>query len=611
MHPDLIDTPPPNLRESQLERQAARLEQRLAALQALSQRYSWVRLAILVTGGLLTWQAARLGTAWAWGALLAALAVLILVAAFHRRLENWIERLRLWRLIKLGHLQRLRLEWTTIPLPPQPAGVERPPLDVDLDLTGPRSLHHLLDTAISQEGSTLLADWLVRAQPDPEEIASRQALVRELAPLVNFRDRLQLASRLASKEHLQSQVMLKWLEEELPIGRLRLLLPVAAIWTSLNAALVLLSASGQLPSYWILSTTLYLGFYFLNIGRYLPFLEAASEMERELGKLAPILRLLETQSLHGKPRLRALLAPFQQPDTRPSTRLKRIRWITAGVGLRMNPVAGLLLNLVLPWDFFFAFLSANSREELKRALPAWLDALHIVEAVGSLANFSYLNPNFTYPQVNRNAQPVFTARGMGHPLLLNSARVCNDFDASELGQVIVITGSNMAGKSTFIKTIGVNLRLAYAGAPVAAEHLVTRPVRLYSCIRISDSIADGYSYFYAEVQRIKGLLEALDEPGPPVLYLIDEIFRGTNNRERLEGSRAVLNALIGKNALGFLATHDLELASLAERHPEVRNFHFLDEVRDGQLFFDYKIRPGPCPTSNALKIMRLEGLPVD
>jgi DNA mismatch repair ATPase MutS len=178
-----------------------------------------------------------------------------------------------------------------------------------------------------------------------------------------------------------------------------------------------------------------------------------------------------------------------------------------------------------------------------------------------------------------------------------------------LGQVALITGSNMAGKSTFIKTIGVNLCLAYAGGPVDAASFHALPFRLHTCIRISDSLTDGFSYFYAEVKCLRRLMDELADESMPLLYLIDEIFRGTNNRERLIGSRAYLRTIAGMRGIGFVATHDLELTSLAEENQLVSNYHFRDAVEAGRLVFDYKIRPGPSPTTNALKIMVMEGLP--
>jgi DNA mismatch repair ATPase MutS len=180
-----------------------------------------------------------------------------------------------------------------------------------------------------------------------------------------------------------------------------------------------------------------------------------------------------------------------------------------------------------------------------------------------------------------------------------------------MGQINLITGSNMSGKSTFLRTVGLNLVLAYAGGPVNAEQLVTAPFRLVSCIRISDSVIDGISYFYAEVKCLKALLEELAHDDPrPVFYFIDEIFRGTNNRERLLGSRAYIRALVDQAGIGLIATHDLELVQLADEMPVVSNYHFTDAVEDGRMIFDFTIRPGPSPTTNALKIMRLEGLPV-
>ena len=184
----------------------------------------------------------------------------------------------------------------------------------------------------------------------------------------------------------------------------------------------------------------------------------------------------------------------------------------------------------------------------------------------------------------------------------------NDFAIERIGEAALITGSNMSGKSSFLRTVGVNLCLAYAGAPVCATRLETHLFRLYTSILVSDSLADGFSYFYAEVRRLRGLLTALEEDTPlPLFFLIDEIFRGTNNQERLIGSRSYVHALVGKHGVGLISTHDLELTVL----PGLINYHFEDQVVDGEMSFDYRIRSGASPTTNALKIMRLAGLPVN
>jgi DNA mismatch repair ATPase MutS len=255
------------------------------------------------------------------------------------------------------------------------------------------------------------------------------------------------------------------------------------------------------------------------------------------------------------------------------------------------------------------------KQQLAEQVPLWAEVWFDLEALNSLANFAYLNPGYTFPeiQVDKACEPfgAFQAQDLGHPLIPDEERVCNDFGVPELGRVTLITGSNMTGKSVFLKTVGVNLALAYAGGPVNAGYLETAVFRMYTSMKVSDSVTAGISYFYAEVRRLKSLLAALEgDHSLPLAFFIDEIFRGTNNRERLIGSRAYVRSLVGKRGIGFIATHDLELASLADQISEVANHHFRDHFADGRMVFDYTIRPGPCPTTNALKIMQLEGLPV-
>ena len=181
-----------------------------------------------------------------------------------------------------------------------------------------------------------------------------------------------------------------------------------------------------------------------------------------------------------------------------------------------------------------------------------------------------------------------------------------------LGRIFLVTGSNMSGKSTFLRTIGINTCLAQAGAPVCARSFRWSLVRMATCIRVDDSLDSGLSFFYAEVKRLKTILDnTQDSQGPPVLWLIDEVFKGTNNRERLMGGRALIAALAGGNGFGLVTTHDLELAELEQLLPGITNIHFQESVFEGALHFDYRLRPGPCPTTNALRIMALEGLPVE
>ncbi len=206
---------------------------------------------------------------------------------------------------------------------------------------------------------------------------------------------------------------------------------------------------------------------------------------------------------------------------------------------------------------------------------------------------------------------MFRGKALGHPLIKKENKICNDFIFNTNGEISIVTGSNMSGKSTFIRTLGINLSLAYAGSVVSAESLNVSLFRLYTCIKVSDSVIDGISYFYAEVKRLKELLDEIETSGFPVFFLIDEIFRGTNNVERLKGSSAFIKKLAETNAVGVLATHDLELVKLADVISKVKNYHFKEEIKNNKMFFDYILNEGPCPTTNALKIMKLEGLPIE
>lgn len=613
------------------------LEKRLARLIALDRRFSWYRLGVLLLG--LTAVAAvdiLFGTPAIRWALIASALAFLGVVALNRRVEAGIRRFSIWRELRLSQLARLRLDWEQIPLPAAINSENRSSLDIDLDLTGSRSLHHLLDTSVSEEGSWELASWLAAGVPDVTQVRERQATVRELARLPRFRDRLQLCFRLvargepASRWRLKGERLLKWLEIDIPQPRLVRLMWTGILLTGLDAVLFVLNITGYLPAYWPFTLALYAIFYFSNAGALGEFLESLVEMDGELDKFNPLLRYLESFPYGKNAHLATLCAPFRDPADLPSRWLRRVKWVTAGIGLRANPLLGFGLNAILPWDFTFAVLAGRLRQGAGEKLKLWLDTWYRLDALISLANFAALNPETAYPEIDPGSgfnpemginpgsgnsprgEPVFTARDLAHPLIPAERRTGNDFTIASLGEVIVITGSNMAGKSTFLKTVGINLCLAYAGGPVAAASLRSLPFRLHTCMRITDSIADGFSYFYAEVKCLRRLLDRLRSDEPlPLLYLIDEIFRGTNNRERLAGSQAYTRTLVGARGAGLIATHDLELAGLAAQSESIRNYHFQDSVEAGQLAFDYLLRPGASTTTNALRIMEMEGLPVD
>lgn len=601
-------------RVTALENEIRRLDIKLKVLEKKHKNWSWWRLIVFISGVLLTYLVANfVGAFWGVMILVGFLVTFSLVIARHRSLARWMDTFRIWKEMRHLQISKIKLNWNSIPNPSQPdLEPKSTTLAFDLDLVGDRSIHKLIDRNISREGSQLLADWLTQVSPDIDEILVRQQLIKELRQMTRFRDRLYLNFKLVSDEPLKGSHLLKWLITDVPTNRLMILVWLSSFFCLVNVILFGLNLAGLIPAIWPVTFLLYLAFYFSNIGFLTPFLDSMAELDQELEKFRSLLNFLEFYPFQPGSQISHECLIFRNNIQPPSAMLRKIRLVTAAVGARMNPILGLLINLFSPWDFFFAFMAGKLKKQAGVTIPEWLETWTRLEVLVNLADYAFINPGFTFPKIIKDSSVALQAKDLGHPLISSEDRICNDFLISKTGSVILITGSNMSGKSTFIKTIGINLSLAYAGSPVNASSLQTLPFRLHTCIRINDSITDGYSYFYAEVKCLKCLLDEIStEDAPPLLYLIDEIFRGTNNRERYLGSLAFIRALAGKNGVGLIATHDLDLAKLSEQDQSITNYHFSDAIIDNRLSFDYKIMPGPSQTTNALRIMDLEGLPVN
>lgn len=542
-------------------------------------------------------------------------AVFLVVAGYHNRLESRIHRLQQWQRIKQINLARIRLDWEQIPESVHAIPTEHP-YAKDLDLIGPHSLLQLLDTTVSTNGRERLADWLLIQPPDARAWAERQALIRELAPRSRFRERLILTARLLDEQEINGQRLIAVLQHQHHIPHLRLLLAVQGLLALTTAALGLAALLNWLPGYWMFSFGLYALIYLLtDQGEEL--LEHAVGLHHEVEKFGTVLGYVERYARRAGTALASTCHPLTETAASPSALIRQVARALYGISVKAHPLVHLLCNAVAPWDLFFAFRLQHVQQRVRAHLPAWLDRLAEVEAASALAAFADLHPSYVWPSPRvtdsreNGAGPSYTACALGHPLLPASQRVTNDFALEGLGRILLLTGSNMSGKSTFLRTVGVNLCLAQAGAPVSATSFEWSWSRLACCIRIDDSLEAGLSFFYAEVKRLKAILDAAQErTGPPVLFLIDEIFKGTNNRERLIGSRAYIASLAGGHGFGLITTHDLELTDLEKSTPSLANAHFQETVAAGALQFDYRLRPGPCPTTNALRIMELEGLPV-
>ncbi len=600
-----------------IEKHIERLSARQQRLQEINDRFVRLRLAVFIAGISISGAVFLFaGPALFWAPFVAAIVVFVGLVVLHQRVMLSSRQNATWLRHQQAQVARARLDWPHIPPYVQEQITSEHPFAADLNLLGDRSLHQLLNTATTAEGAGRLAEWLTATNPRAEVIAQRQELVRELIPLSHFRDRLVLYGLLPVADEAppwhSSEIITHLMPgpDSQPLQRALIASSILALCT---IVLFILNLQGVLAAWWSISWVLYVVLFVLHAGHIRELFSATYEAHTSLQGLSAVFRFLEKWSYTGTPHLRDLCRPFLHPSHRPSGLLRKLSFILAGASLQQNIFLWLPVNLVVPWDLFFALLLRQSQQELYQQLPAWLDTWHELEALCSLANYAYLNPTATMPVLLPNDAPgaPFNARAIGHPLIPDTTRICNDVTIPAVGGMMLLTGSNMSGKSSFLRTLGVNLSLAYAGGPVCATHLETRLFRLYTCIAVSDSVVDGISYFYAEVKRLKRLLDALQTTDErPLFFLIDEIFRATNNRERLIGSRAYVRALAGRHGVGVISTHDLELTRLEGEIPQLANFHFREHVQENRLVFDYLLRPGPSPSTNALHIMRQEGLPV-
>ncbi|MCB8926394.1 MAG: hypothetical protein H6652_12295 [Ardenticatenaceae bacterium] len=601
-----------------LKYQTERLQRRLTGLRQRSDQLSRWRLFLFIGGVLLgvvaffQWGP----VVWLWVTAVSLIPFFVSVV-IHRRVDTAVTRTTIWYEMKQAHVARMTLAWDALPFSqtfPVPADH---PFAIDIDVVGEFSLHRLLDTAVSREGSQRLHQWLLETAPDAAAVQERQQRVRELAKQTRFQERLALQATLAvdnSSEQWAGQELLNWLQAGSGEKSLRPLLIGLSALAVVNWLLFAGYQLGGWPPLWIGSGLLY-GVLFITLGfqRTATLFNDVMFLSDRLRVLNGVFRFLEQTRFRQMPQVQALCQPFLAAEERPSAHISRIQRVVTGVGLRQNWLLGFVLNALLPWDVYFAHRLDQCRADLADQLPRWLDIWFELEATSSLATFAYLNPGeCVWPTLDAAASPHFEAEKLGHPLIPSDQRVCNDVQLNNQQAIYLITGSNMAGKSSFLRTIGVNLVLAYAGGPTVAQTFSASWLRLFATIRVADSLSDGFSFFYAEVRRLSQLLTALRDDGErPLLFLIDEIFRGTNNRERLIGSRAYIQALTQASGLGAIATHDLELVQLAEETDKLVNVHFRDDVVNGRMAFDYKLHSGPCPTTNALKIMELAGLPID
>lgn len=552
------------------------------------------------------------------GVYLSMLGMLIISFLFlvdrHRRVNHSLEKFEHLRDIKHEHIARIELNWKRISYNDIEIDVKNHPFANDLDILGPHSLFHLINTSIYTESAQKLVEWFLSTSPIKEDVRKRQQQVKELSVLSGFRDKLRVVG-LFSKSHTSgkdwsNKQMLNWLRMPTITG-FKLPLIILSVLSVVNLILVVLTTIELVnPLFLMVSLIVYLVVYKLNDQKFMGMFDATYQIEKILNRFKAILFQIEGFTPRIGSELDELLKAYHDEEVRPSRLIKKAQNLMSRAALQANQLVWMIVNFAIPWDLYHAMKVEQLKEELEPKLTVWLDVFYEFEALNSLANFAMLNPDFVNSNFELDNNTLFEATNLGHPLLSSSQRITNDFKVEKGRDLFLITGSNMAGKSTFLRTVGINLILAYSGAPVCATSFNTSFFRVFSSINITDSLDDGLSHFYTEVKRLKFLLdELMKDDEQPLFFFVDEIYRGTNNRERYTGSAAFLKEVAGKNGVGLVSSHDLELADLDKEIPQLSNWHFVESIEDGKMSFEYRLKSGPCPSTNALQIMKSEGLP--
>ena len=582
-------------------RLAARRAQaeRLARLEL---RISRARMVVFLSGIVVAWCAfdRQLLSPW-W--LTVAAAVFVGLVLRHERVIG--DRRRFDRAVKFYErgLARLDSSWASAGETGERFLAAAHPYAADLDVFGEGSLFQLLCTARTRGGEETLAAWLC-APADVAEIRARQAAIRELTPRLDLREELALLGRDV-RSGVHPAALEHW-SVSAPLLTSR----AAQVAAAVLVAAVLLAAlawAGGWSSVPLAAALLAEGVFAAALRqRVAHVLRAVQRPGRDLGLLAQVLALIERQQF-AAPRLTALRSALDTDGVPPSRQIAALHRLIHLLDARKNqlfaPLSGLLL-----WGTQLSLAIERWRARHGAAIGRWLTAVGELEAFCAFAAYAYEHPADVFPDVVA-AAACFDAVGLGHPLIPDERCVRNDVRLGAPQRLLIVSGSNMSGKSTLLRAVGINTVLALAGAPVRAHRLRVAPLAVGCSIRIQDSLQQGTSRFYAEITRLRQLMDLASGP-QSLLFLLDEILHGTNSHDRGIGAVAVVSGLLRRGAIGLITTHDLALAHIDACLDGAANVHFEDHLENGRMVFDYRMRPGIVEKSNAVELMRAVGLEV-
>jgi hypothetical protein len=588
----------------------ASLGRERAALDSLENRLSLLRLVLFLAAAAAVFAGVSQG---AQGTLLGGFALALGffgAVAWHARVLAKKHALSVRSAVHERHLQRIRGEVLT----KARDGTQHVPADHpyarDIDLVGPGSLFQRIDVSQTTEGEAALAAAL-SAPASRSVIEARQAAVLELADNLRFREELELrgAVHQTRGEKLDHRPFMALFGLPRVFGARPWLRPLAFVMLAATATTFVLSQLGQLDGrvFWLCVFAQAVLLWSLKE----PVHATLDLITARIGfaqAYEGMLRLLEEENFQA-PYLLSLRKGLDVNGVRPSVHMARLARYEGFGQLRTQGPVYLVLNVLTLWDLFCLDRIERFADEVGPHCERWFRAVAETELLASLATLHHVDPDTSFPSLGDHESGL-EVQGLVHPLLPVAARVANDVAKLVPGGAVIVTGSNMAGKSTLLRALGLNVALALAGGPVCARAFTLPLLRLRASMRIDDSLQRGASYFHAELTRLRMVVGELQQE-PPVLFLLDEMLRGTNARARHQGARAVLLHLLSRGAMGLVATHDVALSELEEELPgRVSNVHFTDVFEDGEMKFDFKLRDGVVRTSNALRLLAMAGVDV-
>ena len=585
-------------RRDESAREVSALESRAGVI-SLGRLASFLGAAVTLAAGGSTASMRLLGGA----GLLAAVFVGLVVA--HARSSAQRDRARIRVEVHERHVKRLDGRFRELAAPTHAALGADHAYALDLDLAGPSSLLQRIDVTHTRGGLDTLAGWLA-APSARDEILGRQAAVAELARKPELCEQLEAAALWRSDARLDPEGFLDFTRRRGLFDRSPWLRVVIFALPAITLSLVGAAAAHLVPPIVALVAVVAQSSFAIALrGASTAVLDLASARSG-FGEAFGGMFSVAEQARFEAPHLRRIVERLGPTDARPSRAMRRLdRWLGLAE-LRTQVLLWIPVNFLLLWDLHCVLGLERWNRELGRNASGWFDAIAELEALSSLATLAH---GATFAEITDAGSP-FVAEELAHPLLHPAKRVANDVRLRGPGTALVVTGSNMAGKSTLLRAVGVNVVLALAGGPASARVLRLPPVRLRASMRAIDDLGEGASYFFAELRKLEKVVADADA-SPPVFFLLDELLRGTNAHARHVGARAVLLHLLARHGTGLVATHDVALARLGDERPDaIQNAHFTDVVEQGEMKFDYRLRDGVVRTSNALRLLRAAGIDV-